>query len=344
MASDRPIRLAVLGLGFMGSTHVKALRDLPGVELVAVFSKDETKLSGDLTAVRGNIGTGGEKMDFATVSRYRDLDTLLNDSAIDAVDICLPTDLHVVVAVEAMRSGKHVLVEKPMALDGFAADRMISAASRSKRVLMAAQVLRFMAPYIALRQFAARDGMGPVRFAAFRRRCAAPGWSGWLNDPTLSGGGVFDLLIHDVDICLHLFGKPESVVASGYLDAARGIDCIDALLCYPHGGVVSITGGWHHPGAYPFCMEYTVTLEGGTVEYSSHGRPPVAYTPDGAETPLDGGARDGYTAEIGYFAECCRTGHDPELCPPRESAGAVKLMMLLLESRNRNGRKMLCRI
>ena len=326
----------------MGSTHLRALGGVRDAELVAVCSQDEKKLAGDLTSVHGNLGNGGEKVDLSGVTQHRQLEDVLADPEVEAIDICLPTDLHETVAVEALRAGKHVLVEKPMALDSYGVDRMMTAASRYKRTLMTAHVLRFVPAYVALRH--ALDQLGPMRFAMFRRRCAAPGWSAWLKDPSRSGGGVFDLLIHDVDMCLHLLESPDALCATGYADLSAGIDCIDAQFFYPQGGVVSITGGWHHPGAYPFSMEYTVTAEGGTIEYSSTGRAPTLYRPDGTETVLDGGARDGYAAEIEYFIECCNRRVAPELCPPRESADAVRLMLLVLEARNRSGRKMLCRI
>jgi len=338
------VRLAVLGLGFMGSTHLKALGAVRGAELVAVYSQDEKKLAGDLTSVRGNLGNRGERLDLSGVTQHRDLEAVLSDPDVEAIDICLPTDLHETVAVEALRAGKHVLVEKPMALDGYGVDRMLTAANRYKRTLMTAHVLRFLPPYLALQHALQDHQLGPLRFAMFRRRCAAPGWSKWLQDASRSGGGVFDLLIHDADMCLHLFGKPEALSATGFADLSAGIDCIDAQLFYPHGGVASITGGWHHPGAYPFSMEYTVTMEGGTLEYNSAGRPPALYSPDGSETLLDGGARDAYAAEIEYFADCCNLRRTPDRCPPRESADAVRLMLLLLEARSRSGRKMICRL
>ena len=141
----------MLGLGFMGSTHLKAMRSVAGVELAAVYSSDERKLAGDLTSIQGNLGGPGEKLDFSSVRQYREIDPLLADPSIDAVDICLPTDLHEWAAVEALRAGKHVLVEKPMALDGFGGDRMINAARRAGRVLMTAHVLRFFPEYAVLR-------------------------------------------------------------------------------------------------------------------------------------------------------------------------------------------------
>src|SRR4051794_32685762 len=106
------MRLAVLGLGFMGSTHLKALRAIDGVTLAAVFSNDARSLTGDLSSIQGNLGGPGERMDFSGVKTYMNLDEVLADPDIDAVDICLPTNLHADTAIEALRRGKHVLVEK----------------------------------------------------------------------------------------------------------------------------------------------------------------------------------------------------------------------------------------
>jgi predicted dehydrogenase len=341
------MKLAVVGLGFMGSTHLKALGKVPGAELAAVCSHDARKLEGDLSAVKGNLGGAGEQLDFRAVRKYREMDELLADPEIAAVDLCLPTDLHEAVTVAALRAGKHVLVEKPMALEGASASRMIAEAEKQGRVLMTAQVLRFLPEYLVLEQAVKRPDLGTVRGAAFRRRCAAPGWGGWLKDPARSGGGVFDLLIHDADMCLHLFGAPDWVAATGYTDADRGIDTLQAELFYASGAVVTVTGGWQHSSAFPFSMEYSVTLDGGTVEYSSAGRVPTLYG-DGAEQilalPGNEYAGDGYAGEIGYFVECCVAGKQPERCPPRQSADAVKLMLRMLEARIGNGEKMKCQL
>ena len=337
------MRVAVAGLGFMGSTHIRALQSIPGAELVAVCSRDEKKLAGDLSAVQGNLGGPGERLDFSGVARYRDIRQVLEDSSIEAVDLCLPTHMHATVAMQAMEAGKHVLVEKPMALDAASARQMIAAATKHKRVLMVAQVLRFFPMYQALEKVLARvKSIGDMRSATFRRRCAAPAWSAWLADPEQSGGGVFDLLIHDVDMCLHLFGAPEAISATGYEALASGIDVISATLHYPGKRTAIITGGWHHPKSYPFLMEYTVVADGGTVEYSSLDRPPVLYSSDGEREALPMEEKDGYRAEIEYFLDCCRRGAKPELCKPEDSADAVALTRLMLEARKRNGEKIPC--
>jgi predicted dehydrogenase len=151
---------------------------------------------------------------------------------------------------------------------------MIAAAKDAGRVLMAAQVVRFIPSYSVTAAMIKAKELGPIRSAIFRRRCAAPAWSQWLGEKKLSGGGVFDLLIHDIDFCLHVFGSPEAVSAVGYEDMARGIDWVTAELFYPEIGGVVISGGWHHPKAFPFSMEYTVVGDCGTVEFSSAGRAP----------------------------------------------------------------------
>ena len=337
------MRVAVAGLGFMGSTHIRALQSIPGAELVAVCSRDEKKLAGDLSAVQGNLGGPGERLDFSNVAQYRDIRQVLEDSEVDAVDLCLPTHMHASVATQALEAGKHVLVEKPMALDAASARQMIAAAVKHKRVLMVAQVLRFFPMYQALEKVLARGkSIGEMRSAIFRRRCAAPAWSAWLADPEQSGGGVFDLLIHDVDMCLHLFGAPEAISATGYEALASGIDVISATLHYPGKRTAIITGGWHHPKSYPFLMEYTVVADGGTVEYSSLDRPPVLYSSDGEREALPMEEKDGYRTEIEYFLDCCRRGAMPELCKPEDSADAVALTRLMLEARKRNGEKIPC--
>ncbi len=296
------------------------------------------------SSIQGNLGGPGERFDFEHVATYLEIEQLLADPSLDAIDICLPTDLHADVAVEALRAGKHVLVEKPMALDHASAQRMLGEARQRGLILMTGQILRFHPVYQVLRD-RLRDGqLGSVRWAMFRRRCAAPAWSAWLSDANRSGGGVFDLLIHDVDMCLHLFGKPATISATGYEALDSGIDLIMAELHYPGLGTAFVSGGWHHPKSYPFSMEYTVVADGGTFEFSSNGKPPTLYHSSGEAEILPLGEQDGYEAEIRYFLDCCRTGQSPELCPPEESAAAVALTRLLLEARNRNGEVIECNL
>jgi predicted dehydrogenase len=323
------MQIAVAGLGFMGSVHARALSG----RLAGVCSQNPAHLAGELGG-GGNLGDPISHLDFSGVKKYSDFALLLADPEIDAVDLCLPTHLHESAAIAALRAGKHVLVEKPIALDAASARRMIDAARTAGRVLMCAQVLRFLPEYVALRDALGR--LGPGRRAWFHRRCAEPSWGGWLKEPALSGGAVFDLLIHDADFCLHLFGAPSAVSATG--DAHS----LHAELFYPGGMVAVITGGWEAAPSYQFRMEYSVTAEGGTVEFSSLGRVPTLYAAEVQPLPLT--AADGYAAEIDYFLKCCAASRAPDLCPPLQSAQAVDLMRLLEHARIRQGEKLPCNL
>ncbi len=311
----------------MGSTHVKAALQMAGVEVAAVCDQDEKRLSGDFSEVRGNTADPGGSVDLSAAKKYRAVGDLLADPSIEAVDVCLPTGMHERTVIEALRAGKHVLVEKPMALDGASADRMVAEAERQKRVLMGAQVVRFLPEYAALRETARSGRLGALRGAIFRRRCAAPGWGVW------EGGGAFDLLVHDVDFLLHLRGKPEALSTTGYCDNDAGIDILHAIFFYPDGADVLVTGGWLNRGSYPFSMEFTATFERDSIEFSTASGAGVMKCPPNA----------GYAAEIAYFARCC-AGEPNRLCPPRESADAIKLLRLALEARGRRGEKIACTI
>ena len=181
---------------------------------------------------------------------------------------------------------------------------------------------------------------GEIRAATFRRRCARPTWALWQTDPERSGGAVLDLLIHDLDMALHLFGSPHSVAATGRQDLANGIDIVSAQLFYDT-FTVDIVGGWH-PGKFPLTMKYRVIGSDASLTYDLNSSPPQIHR--GAESdmlPLD--TAGGYTAEIAYFLDCVRTGSAPAECLPEESARAVTLALEVLEARRRNGEKIPCK-
>jgi len=342
MAGD--MRVAVIGLGFMGLTHLKAWQQIKDVEVAAIVSSDPKALAGDVSGIQGNLDTGSTPVDITKVARLADPMEAIGMAGIDAVDICLPTSMHADVSVAALESGIHVLVEKPMGLNPDDCRRIIEAARASRRTLMCAQVLRFFPAYTALIDAVRGGSLGTVRQALFRRRCAAPKWSAWLSKKDVSGGGVFDLLIHDIDMALVLFGAPQTVRATGREDLSTGIDILNASLHYAGGFTVEITGGWHLASAYPFSMEYTVMGERGVMEYSS-AKPetPHFYGPDSDHKPKLPD-KDGYLAEVEYFVECVRTGAEPKRCTPESSAQAVALARLLDEARSKNGELFPCQL
>lgn len=331
------LRIGVVGLGFMGSTHLEAYGGVHGIELAAVASSSAKKRSGDLTDVGGNLDRGAGTIDFGSATCYERAEDLIADPDVDAVDLCTPTHLHKPLALQALAAGKHVLVEKPMALTADDCDAMIAAARDADRVLMVAQVLRYFPEYVAAQEKLRSDDLGAVRGATFRRRCAAPAWGQWLKNPELSGGGAFDLLIHDFDYCQQLLGFPNAVSAVGCEDLDAGIDFVEARLEYAGGAPVIVSGGWHHPASFPFSMEFTILSDGGTLDYSSD-RPGVRlHTAAGEVEELALPKVDGFVGEIQAFVEACMIGEPPVLCRPEDSAESVRIALAMKRSRSLGG-------
>ena len=171
------VRIGIVGIGFMGMIHYLAARKLQGATVTALHSRDAKKLAGDWRSIQGNFGPRGEMMDLAGVKKYDRLEALLADPEIDLVDICLPTHLHAPTAIQALKAGKHVLVEKAIALTTEEADAMVAAARDAGKRLMVAHVLPFF-PEFAYAAEAIRSGRyGKVLAAHFLRVISKPDWS-----------------------------------------------------------------------------------------------------------------------------------------------------------------------
>jgi predicted dehydrogenase len=237
-------------------------------------------------------------------------------------------------AIAALRAGKHVLVEKPLALTSQAAEEVLSEAERSGKILMTGHVLRFFPAYVEAARIVRSGELGPIRMSWLRRHCAKPSWGGWHTDSTRSGGGIFDLLIHDVDFSIWMFGEPSSITAAGSSDDAEGNGLMAATFMYPNSGPVVIEGGWHAQGPYPFSMSFTIAGELGTLEFSSKDHPLTLSRKGGGETEVVPVPEyDGFEEEIRYFAECVGSNRQPEKCPPKDSAAAVKVALSMLGAR-----------
>ena len=319
----------------MGATHLNGFATLPDVSVAAVCTNNPRALAGDLSQTGGNRAGAARVYDFSGVKKYTRWQDLLADADLDAVDICLPTDLHPEVTIAALRAGKHVLVEKPMALTLDACEQMMAVAAEQRRIFMVGQVLRFWPEYVYLREFTKSKAHGAIRSATFIRQGALPEWSNWLPADARSGGAVLDLLIHDIDQALLLFGMPERVAAKKLGDG----DTLTATLIYPGGPEVRIQGGWFAPGT-PFSMTFQVRAERAELEFTQAGLTLSDGT--GSRTQVAPEGSDGYEAQLRYFVQCCKSGEQPEQCMPRESAQAVKIALLLKQSRAMGGEQISC--
>jgi predicted dehydrogenase len=329
------VNIGILGLGFMGATHLAACSKINGLEVTAVSTRDPTTLAGDLSHIGGNLAREGPFPDFSAAAKYTDWRELIHDPLIEAVDICLPTDLHESATIAALEAGKHVLCEKPMALSKAGCERMLKAAETHNRILMIGHVLRFWPAYVYLRKFVASGEYGIIKSATFIRQCGIPDWSSWLPDQDRSGGAILDLLIHDIDQALALFGRPQGLRAKSL---GQG-DTIAATLIREGGPELRIQGGWFAAGT-PFSMSFQIQAERAQLDYSQAGL--ALSDQSGQRNIIDPGDDDAYALQLSYFADCCQSGHQPELCRPQDSAMAMELALLLKESRARNGELVSC--
>src|SRR4051794_32670104 len=159
------VGIGIVGIGFMGMIHYLAARKLSGGQVVALCSRDPRKLAGDWTGIHGNFGPKGTMMDLSGQAGYADVGELLADPRVELVDLCVPNDEHARLAVRALEAGKHVLVEKPIALTTSDADAMVAASRATGKLLMVAHVLPFF-PEFAFAAEAVRAGTyGPLRAA-----------------------------------------------------------------------------------------------------------------------------------------------------------------------------------
>ncbi len=138
--SKRKVNVAVVGLGFMGVTHIKAYQQLKAAKLVAVCDSVRLPVNGVLAGVAGNITGSGAINLGRDVKVYRALDEVLADPEVDLVDLCVPTPLHPEQSMAALKAGKHVLCEKPLALSSAQARRDRAGGGSGARLVHAGDV------------------------------------------------------------------------------------------------------------------------------------------------------------------------------------------------------------
>ena len=302
------INVAIVGAGFMGAAHAanyKAMDRRVRVTRVCARSGERAaKLAGELGAEPST-----------------DLEATIADPAVDAVDICLPTALHREAAERALAAGKHVFLEKPIALTPEDADAIIRAAERSSRVFMVGLVLRFWPEYVELQRRVEAGELGRPLAVNTHRLSPPIDWNEWMADPGQSGGVAVDLLVHDFDQMNWLLGKPRRVTASqprpGHM-----------LALVEYDGAAGIAeGSVAMPRSYPFSSNIRVLGEDGVAEYGFTAAPAEdggniggataprglqLYRGDGTPDTVPVESADPWGSEIAYFVECVEQGRTPE--------------------------------
>ena len=197
------LKVAVIGCGNIAMSHLTAYKNNPHVEIYALCDIDEKILA-----------DRAEK--FGVSRSYTDYHEMLTLDEIDAVSVCTWNAAHAECAIASLKAGKHVLCEKPMAINAEQARQMQAAADENGKLLMIGFVRRFGNDAFILRDMIDSDQFGEIYYAkaTYLRRHGSPG--GWFGDKSRSGGGpLIDLGVHVIDLTRYLLGNPKPVSIYG---------------------------------------------------------------------------------------------------------------------------------
>jgi predicted dehydrogenase len=329
------MNIGIIGLGMMGRTHYEAYQEI-GANVVAVADQDPKRAAGDLAGTSGNVLQGG--LTHLPMDRIRGTTNpaeLIAMKDVDIVDICVPTTQHVDVAIAALRGGKHVLCEKPLARTSADAERIAAAAREAKGFFMPAMCMRFWPQWAWLKQAVAEKRYGKVLAATFRRMASMP--AGWYRNGAMSGGAALDLHIHDSDFIQYVFGMPKAVASRGYTKTTGEIDHLATQFVYDDVPLVTAEGGWCLADGYGFTMQYTVNFENATADFDLAREQPLRLSKGGQTEAIDAGPGFGYAAELRYFIECVGKGQKPTVVTADDAVRSIKLVEAEVKSARAGG-------
>ncbi len=285
---------------------------------------------------------------------------MLSDSSIDAVDICVPNDLHRQYVERAAAAGKRILCEKPIALSLEDAEAMQSAADRAKVLLMISQPLRFWPEYVKARDVIRSGQLGFCQAITMRRMLSllisVRGEQDWRHKPERMGGAILDLQTHDLDFLNWTFGLPEYVYCSAIRSADGGLNHAYAILNYASGTVAMVESSFMLQGD-PMVFTMKAICEQGTLDYGldleyfnmhSMVGPQAAGTGRSQPATLicykagkepevliqqEPNVLDAvFARELSYFVDCAKGEISNTICPVEDAISALKIALATLES------------
>jgi predicted dehydrogenase len=327
MSELTQVGVGIIGMGFMGATHFRAYQAAHAAgfqcRVIAVSDRSPERLMGHGDVV-GNISTGhGERLfDPTQLRTCKDPRDLLSDPRVHLVSICTHTETHVDLALAAIRAGKHVLVEKPVAVRSEDARKLAAAVRESGKLCMPAMCMRFWPGWTWLRD-RVRDGrFGKVHSAVFQRLGTVPTWSPeFYGDPARSGGSHFDLHIHDTDFIQWCFGPPRRVVSTGSIMHVTTLYQYDADRGPRH---VVAEGGQDCSPGFGFRMRFTVAFEKATADFELSRTPTVLLHRDGKSEPVELPHGTAYDGQIRHLLDAILGARgDADLMATMDEAVAV---------------------
>lgn len=199
----KKVTFGIIGYGHIGSRYQQKLSENPNTSLVAVADTKPERLRA--------VGSD--------VKLFNDYNDLLKDQSVDVVVVSVPNHLHKKIAIDVLKSGKHVICEKPMTLTVFDANQMILESQQSKGHLFVVKQNRFNPPVKKIKEFLDKQQLGEIGFVVvncfWNRNEDYYSSSDWKGKKDLDGGTLFTQFSHFIDIVYYLFGDFKSVYAIG---------------------------------------------------------------------------------------------------------------------------------
>jgi len=333
----KKVRIGVIGAGAIGPAHMKGYMAAADAELTAVCDVD-----------RGRAQAAAEEFGIPNV--YVDHRKMLAADVVDAVSVCTPNNTHMGLAIDALNAKKHVLCEKPIAMNGKEARRMVDTAKSAGRILMTAQSMRYSGKAQFLKRTVESGRLGDIYYAkaAIFRRTGIP--RGWFQDKKQSGGGpIVDLGVHMLDVMWWMMGMPKPVLALGVTfdhlgTTGQGMggwgvgykpdkfsveDLGVALVRFADGRAVGVEVSWATHTADAFFVRLFGTKGGAELFpdlrlFEMAGDTKTDVTPHASQT-------DGYAGETEHFVSCILKGQQP-ISPGSQSVVIMDMLDAIYKS------------
>jgi predicted dehydrogenase len=317
MSSSNPVRLGLLGSGFVADFYMDGLKNVPGAEVVANYSR---------TPERTN-----EFADRHSIPRrYTDMAELCADDGVDMVVIGLPNHLHVEATRLAAQAGKAIVCTKPLARNAQEAAEMLQIVRDAGVMHGYAETEVFSPNVMKARAMIEAGSIGDLISVRAREAHSGPHAPHFWDAETAGGGSLLDMGCHTIEAARYFFGKEVEVTEAfawgatlSHADKTTGEDNAIALVKFANGGISITEASWSAQGGMELRNEVVGT--GGRIITDSTATPvwgfisqPAGYLMEKADTetgwvyPIPDEAHVyGYQEEMRHFVECFATGREP---------------------------------
>ncbi|KRE83952.1 oxidoreductase [Paenibacillus sp. Soil766] len=316
------MKIAIVGCGGMGNVHASGYMNIPDVKLVGVCDVDFS-LAQELSKRTG-------------AKAFASFEAMLRETDFDVLSVTVPSYLHKEFTLRAAEAGKHVICEKPLALNLEDAAEMIRSCEQHGVRLFVGHVVRFFPEYVQMKQAIDQGKLGRVGVAHAKRIGSHPGNARpWFFDEDKSGGVIADLMIHDIDFLRWAMGEVKSVY--GLNQRVKDIDYAAVTLLFESGAVANLEAFWGYHGPFQTAVEIAGSkgiIRSDSMKSSSLHICKAPSDTGGrrfAEVPQSPGYASPYALELAHFIGCIREDSEP-VVTALDAYKALEITLAAMES------------